>query len=355
MGLIRCPDGTGCPADHATGAIIWARPSRNAATLQVPRRPQAMAQGARWALLKAPRAAHRAPADHARRRPGPFHGELELASVHLGIRPLGRVPSVRLGRACMAIERLKHHPLLNRRWVRTLVYEAKRRRRHFFERLGSDRYSQPGLDGLDLEVAARLPVTGGTFVEAGAYDGYWQSNTYWLERFRDWRGVLIEPIPELAQRARRERPRAQLFECALVAPDYGDKTVTLRFAGTMSLVLGARGDHEKEAEHVTQGATISRRTPYDVVVPARPLSAVLDEARLGTIDLLSLDVEGYEVEVLQGLDFTRHTPRNILVEMLDEGRQRPAIERLLAGRYAYVGRLSHRDHLYTLRWGSRLS
>ena len=50
----------------------------------------------------------------------------------------------------------------------------------------------------------------GIFVEAGAFDGYGGSNTYWFERFRGWTGVLIEPTPELAARARKGRPRSQV-------------------------------------------------------------------------------------------------------------------------------------------------
>ena len=54
------------------------------------------------------------------------------------------------------------------------------------------------------------------FVEAGAFDGYEQSNTYWLERFRGWAECLrVEPVPELYREAKRNRPSAKVFNCAL--------------------------------------------------------------------------------------------------------------------------------------------
>ncbi|KAK7066381.1 hypothetical protein SK128_028052 [Halocaridina rubra] len=37
---------------------------------------------------------------------------------------------------------------------------------------------------------------GGTFVEIGAQDGMWLSNTWWLESFRNWRGLLVEADPD---------------------------------------------------------------------------------------------------------------------------------------------------------------
>lgn len=55
---------------------------------------------------------------------------------------------------------------------------------------------------MERTLARHLPEHGGFFVEAGANDGYTQSNTYWLERFCGWEGILIEPIPALAKHAR---------------------------------------------------------------------------------------------------------------------------------------------------------
>ena len=85
--------------------------------------------------------------------------------------------------------------------------------------------SQPALHGIDRELASRLG-SGGFFVEAGAFDGYTQSNTYFLERARGWRGLLIEPVPALAREARRERRRSTVVNCALGLP----ASRTTRFA-----------------------------------------------------------------------------------------------------------------------------
>ena len=49
----------------------------------------------------------------------------------------------------------------------------------------------------------------------------------------------------------------------------------------------------------------------------RPLSALIDDARLPHIDFLKIDVEGAEADVIAGLDFARHRPRVILVEAVN--------------------------------------
>jgi len=80
-------------------------------------------------------------------------------------------------------------------------------------------------------------------------------------------------------------------------------------------------------------------------VPARPLTSILDECQVSRIDLLSLDVEGYEAEVLAGLDLNRYQPRYMLIEV----RDRAAVEALILPRYERVEQMSALDVLYRLR------
>jgi hypothetical protein len=94
------------------------------------------------------------------------------------------------------------------------------------------------------------------------------------------------------------------------------------------------------------GLVLGWRDPRKERVPARPLSAVLDEAGAKRIDLLSLDVEGYEAEVLRGLDFSRHAPDWILIEMHDLAEGRERIGAVLGDRYVEQAQLSPLDVLY---------
>ena len=220
-----------------------------------------------------------------------------------------------------------------------------RARRGAFELLGLARYSRPALHELDAKLERHLPKRSGFFIEAGAHDGYTQSNTYYFERFKGWRGVLVEPIPELYRRCVVERPQSTVFNCALVPEGYPEATVTMRFGDLFSLVPGAQGSLAAETAHVRTGAANN----YEVVVPARTLSSLLDEVDAPEIDLLSLDVEGYETEVLQGLDLDRHAPRYVVVEILNKARTREGVEQALGERYEFVEALSPLDFLFRRR------
>lgn len=216
-------------------------------------------------------------------------------------------------------------------------------RRRIHEWCGSDRYSKPALHELDDKLEPYLPQTG-FFVEAGGNDGYRQSNTYYLEKFKGWSGILIEPIPRLAARCRRERPNSEVFVCALVPPEKSGTTVSMYDSDLMSLVEGAMGSKRDDRRHVGRWLEMGDedRTVRRLDAKGRTLSSVLDQVDPPPIDFLSLDVEGYEAEVLRGLNFSCYRPTYILVEANAERE----VKDRLAGYYELVDQLSHHDLLF---------
>jgi FkbM family methyltransferase len=195
---------------------------------------------------------------------------------------------------------------------------------------------------MDRRLEALLPDRPGTFLEAGAHDGYTQSNTYFLERYRDWTGVLVEAVPELHAKARRRRPRSHVAHAALVAPADEGTMVTMQFGDLMSQ-LGTADDHAKG------GLANAGRAGYAIDVPGRTLSSILEDAGIDRLDLLVLDVEGHELDALRGLDLDRHRVDLLCIEMLDLNAQRPAFDALLGEHYAFVETLSPDDALYRRR------
>jgi FkbM family methyltransferase len=184
-----------------------------------------------------------------------------------------------------------------------------------------DALSHPALHDMDRKLDAIIDRDGGFFVEAGANDGYTQSNTYWFERFRGWNGILVEPMALYVGECREGRS-ATVVRAALVPSDHEGDTVTMRFGD-----LGWYDGHDED-------------------VPARTLSSILDEAGAPEVDLLSLDVEGFEPSALRGLDLDRHAPRWVLVEMHDLDAGRREIGAILGDRYVEHGMLSPLDVLY---------
>ena len=245
-------------------------------------------------------------------------------------------------RSALALPGLRSPRVRGVLWSRWLAVKRAWRRR--LEARGDFSRSRPALDDLDALLERHLPTGTGFFVEAGANDGYTQSNTYYLERARGWSGLLVEPMPTLAAEATRERPGARVVNAALVSEEVPGATIRMRFGGLMSIVAGSRGDEREEQAYVAAAFELGVDEPYEADVPARTLSALLSEMGDPKIDLLSLDAEGYEPQILAGLDLGRHRPALVLVEVQDMDAGLAAITDELPG-YEVVEALSPRDLL----------
>ncbi len=198
------------------------------------------------------------------------------------------------------------------------------------------------LNQLDQKLRPYLNFNGGFFIEAGANDGIAQSNTLFFERYQKWSGILIEPIPELASACRANRPNCIVESFALVPFGFKESYVEMRYCNLMSLVKGAMRSEEEDLKHVNTGCEIQNITTYELNVPARTLSSILDQHSVQEIDLLSLDVEGFELSVLQGLDLDKYKPYFMLIE----ARYREEIDGYLKPLYEPIEELSYHDVLY---------
>jgi FkbM family methyltransferase len=201
------------------------------------------------------------------------------------------------------------------------------------------------LYGMDRKLEKYLAFRGGTFIEAGANDGIAQSNSYFLENKYGWKGVLVEPVPKYFDMCRRAR-RVHTVNCGLGPFEKDGSELEILAGGLMSLPVTV-DEKLLHGRSVRQHASIGARefggaAPELVRTKVRALSNVLDELAIASVDFFSLDVEGFELEVLKGLDFTRHAPNYLLIET----EQYAAVLDFLGNRYELIETLSHHDFLF---------
>ncbi|HSB48228.1 MAG TPA: FkbM family methyltransferase [Burkholderiales bacterium] len=148
----------------------------------------------------------------------------------------------------------------------------------------------------------------GFFVEVGANEpASMHSQTWHLERM-GWRGILIEPNPALCDELIRERPGSKVYNVACSAPaKVGVAELKIPFMTDGTIDTG-KAALEVDIDHA--GFPAYRNEMVKVVT----LDSILEENRVTGIDLLSIDVEGTELDVLKGFSLERYRPRLILLE-----------------------------------------
>ena len=143
----------------------------------------------------------------------------------------------------------------------------------------------------------------GFYVDVGAADPINLSVTKW---FYDcgWTGLNIEPNRPLFERLIADRPRDINLDCGAGA--------VFSEAQFFELEVGELSSFDTTVEDTARDNGMQRATR---TVQVRPLTDMLNEHSDGrSIDFLKIDVEGWELEVLKGLDLRRYRPAIILAE-----------------------------------------
>ncbi len=218
--------------------------------------------------------------------------------------------------------------------------------RRMREKFGDYRSSKP-YPGHDALLKVLGGMKGGFFVEVGGNDGCFDDPTYYLEKALGWKGIIIEPLP-IFTLCKRNRRASYVDNSASISFDTynsGVRSIELVDVNAMSVVKGAV-DNEKE--WVAAGSSIIKTPPRTITVNAKPVQEVIDHHNLTkrNIDLFVVDVEGYEIEVIKGIDFSRNYPTFIMLEIHTDVRKHEIDAFLKKHGYMEIAEVGNRDFIY---------
>ncbi len=202
--------------------------------------------------------------------------------------------------------------------------------------------------GIDMMLEDKLPHRDGFYVELGANDGAKESNSYYFELNKGWKGVLIEPAPNLYLSCVKRRGANNLVFCNACVPfGYEEEFVRMKYCGSMTisdnLDLDIGDDHNKFVETGDQFLDEGEST-FVFGAKSATLNSLLKEAKApALIDFLSLDVEGAELDVLRGVDFTKYNFRYMVIECRDIDKM---CTYLAEFNYSLEKKITHRDYLF---------
>lgn len=162
-------------------------------------------------------------------------------------------------------------------------------------------YSQFGEDAV-LGALFRKQKSG-FYVDIGCYHPILYSNTYALYT-KGWRGLAIDPNKQMENLFRLFRPRDS-FVCAAIGEKMGTGTYyAYRDPAYNSL-------SRERVEELSNIHGMQSTHQYDI--PIEPLQDIFKSQGVTRIDFLTIDIEGFDFEVLRGYDWSIR-PKVIAVE-----------------------------------------
>lgn len=166
------------------------------------------------------------------------------------------------------------------------------------------------------------------FLEFGACDGIILSNTFLLETYYNWKGLLVEPLERYNTHLKRIRTSDIDVRCV---SDVSGNTVEFTEVANMPCISGI-------TEHATGDYWSNHRKVFGKTynVPTVSLTDLLNEHDCPeVIDYASIDTEGTEFLILNAYDFSRRF--NVLtIEHNHTETRQPVIDLLTSRGYIHI-------------------
>jgi FkbM family methyltransferase len=146
----------------------------------------------------------------------------------------------------------------------------------------------------------------GFFIDIGANDGIVSSNTYALEQM-GWKGVCIEPQPDIFKKLKYFR-KCDCHNAALSSVS-GENLEFLKSKNSDVLSGFSEWLTDEHKKTIYELGDFER-----INVTTKTFADIMKNYPIKTIDFMSLDVEGYELPILNSINFSEYSFQFITVE-----------------------------------------
>lgn len=178
----------------------------------------------------------------------------------------------------------------------------------------------------------------GFYVDIGAYHPFRYSNTYFFYK-RGWKGLAVDATPGTAVLFKKYRPRDISIDAAVGREDKEAQLYMFEEGGLNTL---------SEEVALQQSKIPDRPIIATRQVRIRPLRGIFEDHLAGTqpIDILSIDVEGYDLDVLQSNNWAKYIPKivvceDLLLRDLEETGSSPVCEFLKSKGFVLYAKCVH--------------
>jgi FkbM family methyltransferase len=180
----------------------------------------------------------------------------------------------------------------------------------------------------------------GFYIELGALDGGLYSNTKYFEDKHQWKGVLIEPHPNMFVSLTHNRPNNMLVNNLVSC---SNEPLNYKYFVHHHAAVSGIESTLPQGHYSTYFDKYDFLPQNNIMLHPVSLTAILKASTISHFDLLSLDVEGHEYEVLLSWDFS--IPIDvILIETLDnETKNEQCRQLLMQHNYTFYSKCAHNE------------
>lgn len=210
-------------------------------------------------------------------------------------------------------------------------------------------HSQYGEDVVVNELLVGLSIRNMSYLDIGANNPKYISNTY-LFYEKGFSGVLIEPNKVLCEKLKAERPRDIVLNVGIGFDDQ-EKEADFHLFAEHADGLGTFSAEEARLwEEVGMSGT-KFEVQQIVKVPLMGINCVISNYFTECPDFISIDVEGWDLQILKTLDFEKYCPAVICVETLAYNKdgstyRNELIRELLEGKGYTLHRETHANTIF---------
>lgn len=148
----------------------------------------------------------------------------------------------------------------------------------------------------------------GFYVDIGAHHPFRYSNTALFYK-KGWRGINIDPLPGTKKLFDKYRPRDINLEIG-VSTTMGK----VRYYMFNEPALNTFDEKLAKSRHGSKYSIVE-----EIDIKTMALGEILDKYHVedGSIDFISIDTEGVDIQVIKSCDWNKYRPKYLLVEALD--------------------------------------
>jgi len=197
-------------------------------------------------------------------------------------------------------------------------------------------------NNLDIKLEKYLNYKNGFYIEIGANDGIEQSNTLFLEKKYNWNGMLIEPSEKFEKLIKNRKNKNFFYNEACCSFSNRNKKIKFLNLNLMTIALNL-SQNINIKKHIYAGKKREKNN-YIFYKKGIPLNDLLILSKAPKIvDFFSLDVEGSELEVLNGIDFNKYKFKFLIVENTNIKK----VKNFLSKKNYYIVKKFDGDYLFS--------